>query len=244
MRSHLDVRSLRSRLLCFETASAEAAAVHRAYCMPLQFDCRTTGKRKRERLPAWQLNSNNRQSHNVFSLYGWLLARVQTGNYCIWIDSDVHVRSRCIAPAMFSHRFKLFFFWKFPPKHCPMPMRLGFGSCVQAMPSCFFAMHKVCLTLQLLRSVPSTWFKPPCALESCFFPALNVVQHATFAVAGTYIYIEILYCICFQTIYLFYTYYNCKLVPIRISQLLWREPCRPWKKIWSCFWPGMAFTKM
>ena len=38
----------------------------------------------------------------VFSLYGWLLARVQTGNYCIWIDSDVHVRSRCIAPAMFS----------------------------------------------------------------------------------------------------------------------------------------------
>ena len=51
-----------------------------------------------------------------------------------------------------------------------MPMRLGFGSCVQAMPSWFFfAMHKVCLTLQLLRSVPSTWFKPPCALESCFF---------------------------------------------------------------------------
>ena len=119
-------------------SSMGAAAVHRAYCMPLQFDCRTTGKRKRERLPAWQLNSNNRQSHNVFSLYGWLLARVQTGNYCIWIDSDVHVRSRCIAPAMFSHRFKLFFFWKFPPKHCPMPMRLGFGSCVQAMPSCFF----------------------------------------------------------------------------------------------------------
>ena len=83
----------------------------------------------------------------------------------------------------------------------------------------FFAMHKVCLTLQLLRSVPSTWFTPPCALESCFFPALNVVQHAIFAVAGTYIYIEILYCICFQIIYLFYTY-NCKLVPIRISQLL------------------------
>ena len=26
------------------------------------------------------------------SLYGWLLARVQTGNYCFWIDSDVHVR--------------------------------------------------------------------------------------------------------------------------------------------------------
>ena len=70
MRSHLDVRSLRSRLLCFETASAEAAAVHRAYCMPLQFDCRTTGKRKRERLPAWQLNSNNRQSHNYLLSYG------------------------------------------------------------------------------------------------------------------------------------------------------------------------------
>ena len=96
-------------------SSMGAAAVHRAYCMPLQFDCRTTGKRKRERLPAWQLNSNNRQSHNVFSLYGWLLARVQTGNYCIWIDSDVHVRSRCIAPAMFSHRFKLFFSESSPP---------------------------------------------------------------------------------------------------------------------------------
>ena len=88
-------------------SSMGAAAVHRAYCMPLQFDCRTTGKRKRERLPAWQLNSNNRQSHNVFSLYGWLLARVQTGNYCIWIDSDVHVRSRCIAPAMYIFHWQL-----------------------------------------------------------------------------------------------------------------------------------------
>ena len=155
----------------------------------------------------------------MFSLYGWLLARVQTGNYCIWIDSDVHVRSRCIAPAMFSHRFKLFFSESSPPNiaqcQCGWALVHVFKPCHRV----FFAMHKVCLTLQLLRSVPSTWFKPPCALESCFFPALNVVQHATFAVAGTYIYIEILYCICFQTIYLFYTY-NCKLVPIRISQLL------------------------
>ena len=180
----------------------------------------------------------------VFSLYGWLLARVQTGNYCIWIDSDVHVRSRCIAPAMFSHRFKLFFFLKVPPQILPNANAAGLWfMCSSHAIVFFFAMHNVCLTLQLVPSVPSTWFKPPCALESCFFPALNVVQHATFAVAGTYIYIEILYCICFQTIYLFYTY-NCKLVPIRISQFLWREPCRPWKKIWSCFWPGMAFTKM
>ena len=38
---------------------------------------------------------------DVSSLYGWLFARVQTGNYCFWIDSDVHVRSRCIAPDHF-----------------------------------------------------------------------------------------------------------------------------------------------
>ena len=82
----------------------------------------------------------------------------------------------------------------------------------------FFAMHKVCLTLQLLRSVPSTWFKPPCALESCFF-LLSMLFSMPLLRSQEHIYIEILYCICFQTIYLFYTY-NCKLVPIRISQLL------------------------
>ena len=157
----------------------------------------------------------------MFSLYGWLLARVQTGNYCIWIDSDVHVRSRCIAPAMFSHRFKLFFFLKVPPQTLPNANAAGLWfMCSSHAIVVFFAMRKVCLTLQLVRSVPSTWFKPPCALESFFFllsmlfsmPLLRSQEHI-------YIYIEILYCICFQTIYLFYTY-NCKLVPFRISQLL------------------------
>jgi hypothetical protein len=43
----------------------------------------------------------NGLENHVSSLYGWLLARAQTGNYCFWIDSDVHVRSRCIAKATF-----------------------------------------------------------------------------------------------------------------------------------------------
>ena len=164
----------------------------------------------------------------MFSLYGWLLARVQTGNYCIWIDSDVHVRSRCIAPAMFSHRFK-FFFLKVPPQTLPNANAAGLWfMCSSHAIVFFFAMHKVCLTLQLVRSVPSTWFKPPCALESCFFSCSQCCSAChfcgrrniyTYIYIYIYIYIEILYCICFQTIYLFYTY-NCKLVPIRISQLL------------------------
>ena len=47
-------------------------------------------------------DTKSRSSAVVSSLYGWLLARVQTGNDCFRIDSDIHVCSRCIAPAMFS----------------------------------------------------------------------------------------------------------------------------------------------
>ena len=58
--------------------------------------------------------SSNREIENaVSSLYGWFLATVQTGDYCFWIDSDVHVRRWCIAPAMFFHRKS--FSCKFPP---------------------------------------------------------------------------------------------------------------------------------
>ena len=114
---------------------------------------------------------------------GCRLVIIAFGLILMFMSAADALRRQCSPTAL------SYFFLKVPPKHCPMPMRLGFGSCVQAMPSCFFALHNVCLTLQLVRSVPSTWFKPPCALESCFFPALNVVQHATFAVAGTYIYI-------------------------------------------------------
>ena len=37
-------------------------------------------------------SSNTEIENAVSSLYGWFLARVQTGDYCFWIDSDVHVR--------------------------------------------------------------------------------------------------------------------------------------------------------
>ena len=98
MRSHLDVRSLRSRLLCFETASAEAAAVHRAYCMPLQFDCRTTGKRKRERLPAWQLNSNNRRSHNLDVIFMFLDVCLRDSRARCGQFGALPVNVRCFSP--------------------------------------------------------------------------------------------------------------------------------------------------
>jgi hypothetical protein len=49
----------------------------------------------------WLSNaSNNRQREAVASLYGWLLAREKTANYCILIVAAL--RSRSIAPAMFS----------------------------------------------------------------------------------------------------------------------------------------------
>ena len=62
-------------------------------------------------------SSNTEIENAVSSLYGWFLARVQTGDYCFWIDSDVHVRRWCIAPAMFFHR--LSFSCKFPPQTLP-----------------------------------------------------------------------------------------------------------------------------
>ena len=120
---------------------------------------------------------------------GCRLVIIAFGLILMFMSAADALRRQCSPTAL------SYFFLKVPPQTLPNANAAGLWfMCSSHAIVFFFAMHKVCLTLQLLRSVPSTWFKPPCALESCFFPALNVVQHAIFAVAGTYIYI-LKYCI-------------------------------------------------